>query len=228
VLVGGGAGAGCVESADALRAPAGTGATGAGGLPDGPLPAWSTCEEALALGKEGDACNFDGLCSGRNDCCEQRTACREGRLYRFEECTCFMCQRDEECPFGRLCVGGACLACDEAQPVCFPEWEWVPRHGCNWCVPPSACRKDEDCGADQACYGGLACPPECMEGDPSCCHGNVCAAPGCGSVTPLSCLDVGCPAMGACLGSGMTRTCKCDLGSWLCTSEDDQFCTPAR
>ncbi len=186
-----------------------------------PAP-FRTCAEALARGRDGDACEaFTGAdvmgCSQTLGCCTTTAFCESGALLVQERCEgCAPCAADADCAIGLWCVGEECVICPiVAEPSCDPPLEPFLRNGCptQECAPVGECTRDEDCGGAETCAQGLRCA--CT--GPGCCVGLCVEDALCPDPDPLPegcvrpCGSRSCPT-GMCIQTG----CQCSMNSWLC------------
>ncbi len=201
---------------------------GAGGGPGGKPPVWTDCLEALR-GADGDACLPEAFpCEFRQGCVVRFAACVPSKtldgymltLGSDDRCET-QCKADNDCKSGSWCTLGACRPC-AAEETCQAPWELIDRNGCGWCVPPSVCRSDSECGGAR-CVAGNACPPGC-DADPACCNGNLCQDK-CPPPEALDCAVVGCKPDSRCIMSEPVK-CWCDSAQqeWVCGPKVANFC----
>ncbi|OJH40878.1 hypothetical protein [Cystobacter ferrugineus] len=205
---------------------------------------WTTCEQALRMGSQGDRCQGfqDCAVTTASGCCAKLAACVEGMLKLQEKCReeCpASCVVDGQCLSGReWCVDGRCTSCLPPPTGCLDDCPrgWLPRmrNGCYTCecVPPSTCYEDSACTTGLSCYAGASCAEGCPPGVPRCCEGNFCSMPGCATTSPTGCMMTGCPSGHTCVIKDCAPTsCRCDgvAGIWRCTSDcDGGVCVPVR
>jgi hypothetical protein len=232
---GGTLGASGTEGAGGSSAATGTGGANGSGASggtdagtDGAAPPWTTCRQALVLGREGDECTFADDCTSGDRCSYVQATCRAGRLLLASgsDPSCQTpCIRDRQCQFEKQwCDAGLCVPCVYDPPTsCEHGWQRAvfARNGCTVvaCAPPTECTSGAGCPAGDQCYAGQACSPDCTAGDPSCCHGNFCARAGCDpAALHLSCEQSGCPLGTLCPGGEWQRaSCECDGTNWRCS-----------
>jgi hypothetical protein len=223
----------CVNTYEVLGdSSAGAGGTGSAGANQGgnaaggrASPPWTNCNDALALGTDGEPCQFAASCQTPvRDCCRTLASCNGGELDVERQCEPCPCEVDADCGLGAWCTDGRCRACT-IPPICSrPLFLFAERNGCVYCVPPTECRNDSNCPSGQRCYGGQTCPPGCEQGDRTCCHGNMCAAPGCGVTDEgVDCSNVGCPDGEYC-DLNFYNDCACTQTGWRCEQATQNVC----
>lgn len=229
----------CVSSYEVLGAASGgVGSTGgSAGMSQGgntaggraSLPPWTDCNDALALGADGDPCvgPFPNPCqTPLRDCCRTVVTCSANGVLNVDpQCEPCPCALDIDCGPGAWCTDGRCRACAVAD-TCRIPFAFVDRNGCAYCLPPTKCRDDSDCSAGQRCYSGQTCLPGCAEDDRTCCYGNGCAAPGCGTTAGLDCSLVGCPDGSYCDLLDLDHECACTSSGWRCAAQPPNICRP--
>jgi peptidoglycan-associated lipoprotein len=116
--------------------------------------------------KTDKECKAPLVCSD-NKCveCRDDTQCPKGKACSAGACVAKAeCTKDDQCPLGQVCQAGACKPC-AADGECGPGGRCVG----GACERPKKCSVDEDCADDEDCINGL------------------CIRSGAGSATGMSC-----------------------------------------
>lgn len=154
---------------------------------------------------EGGACVYNPPCdveeNSSNSCPEPMlcdVGCPPNSVQIGCACVEIMCNTDEECPDGQLCLGGVCDACKEddqcpddqvcSDGACVPDAECSSDDDCppnQRCAPDDICRDrpqcvfDDDCPRDQLCFNGMCTRSDECQVDLDCPMGQECVGGRC-------------------------------------------------
>ncbi len=149
--------------------------------------------------RHGDYC---GPCE--SGMCEDDDDCGQGQICVDGECVAPPgCESDEDCPEGQICIDGECVA----PPGCESDDDCPEGQICvdGECVTPPGCDSDADCPEGEICIDGECVPPGECQTDADCDDGNACTTDVCDP--GVSCLHI---AIDSCVDGDPCTVDHCD------------------